>query len=51
MANKWNIGNEAKQLDKKTIKERMKIERSSLKKIFLALLIYFFFLTIFIAFL
>lgn len=51
MANKWNIGNEAKQLDEKSIKERMKIEGRSVKKIFMALLIYVFFLTIFLTFL
>lgn len=37
----WKIGEQAKKMDEKSIKERMKIERSSLKKILGALVIYF----------
>ncbi|MFX0070917.1 MAG: hypothetical protein ACFFAO_07490 [Candidatus Hermodarchaeota archaeon] len=48
MSNKWNIGSEARKLDEKSIKERMKIEGRSVKKIFIALLIYACVLTIFL---
>ena len=36
----WEIGKEASELDSKPIKERMKIEKSSIKKIGIALILY-----------
>ncbi|MFX1259764.1 MAG: hypothetical protein ACFFAN_18080 [Promethearchaeota archaeon] len=51
MAKEWNIGNEAKLLDEKSIKERMKIEGRSVKKMFVALLIYIAVMTLFIVYL
>ena len=54
MSKQWNledIGKEAKLLDEKNIKERMKIECRSIKKIFVALLIYIAVMTLFVVFL
>ncbi len=36
----WEIGKEARELDEKPILERAKIEKSSLKKIIIALIYY-----------
>jgi len=41
MAIGWDIGKEARELDEKSILERMKIEKHSIKKIVIALLFYF----------
>lgn len=41
MPNSWEIGKEAKELDEKTIFERMKIERRSIKRLAGAVVIYF----------
>ena len=38
---KWEIGEEAKELDQKTILERMKIPKHSIKKIAGAVFLYF----------
>jgi len=51
MSEKWDIGKEARLLDEKSIKERMKIEGRSIKKIFVALLIYIAVMTFFVVFL
>ncbi|MFX0040226.1 MAG: hypothetical protein ACFFAB_12875 [Candidatus Heimdallarchaeota archaeon] len=40
MSNSWEVGKEAQELDEKPIKERMKIERRSVKRIGYALIIY-----------
>ena len=40
MSKQWNIGDEARLLDEQSIKERMRIEGRSVKKIFVALIIY-----------
>lgn len=36
----WEIGKEASELDSKPLKERMKIEKSSIKKIGIAFIFY-----------
>ncbi|MFW9873577.1 MAG: hypothetical protein ACFFG0_10770 [Candidatus Thorarchaeota archaeon] len=36
----WEIGKEARELDKKPISERLKVESTSIKKIIFALLFY-----------
>ena len=41
MTNNWEIGKEARDLDEKTIFERMKIERRSIKRLGGAFAIYF----------
>jgi len=41
MPNSWEIGKEAKELDEKTIFERMKIESRSIKRVAGAFAIYF----------
>ena len=41
MPNNWEIGKEARDLDKKSISERMKIERRSIKRLAGAIVIYF----------
>ncbi|MFX0024683.1 MAG: hypothetical protein ACFE9S_20415 [Candidatus Hermodarchaeota archaeon] len=41
MSIKWEIGKEAQELDEKPIKERMKIERNSIKRVGYALILYF----------
>jgi len=41
MPNNWEIGKEARELDEKSISERMKIERRSIKRLAGALVIYF----------
>ena len=41
MPNNWEIGKEARDLDEKTISERMKIERRSIKRLAGAVVIYF----------
>ena len=41
MPNNWEIGEEARDLDGKTISERMKIERRSIKRLAGAFVIYF----------
>ena len=51
MSKQWNIGKEARLLDEKSIKERMKIEGRSIKKIFVTLLIYVAVMTVFMVFL
>ncbi|MFX1304456.1 MAG: hypothetical protein ACFE9X_13960 [Promethearchaeota archaeon] len=38
---RWEIGKEARELDEKPILERLKVEKSSKKKIGIALLCYF----------
>jgi hypothetical protein len=40
MPDNWEIGKEAKELDQKSIVERIKIEKRSIKKIIGALFIY-----------
>ena len=40
MLKSWEIGKEARELDKKPISERLRIERRSIKKITVALLFY-----------
>lgn len=40
MSVKWEIGKEARELDEKSISERLKVERSSKKKIGIALFCY-----------
>ena len=40
MADNWEIGKEARELDNKSMKERMKIEGRSIKKIVIALIFY-----------
>ncbi|MGQ4875512.1 MAG: hypothetical protein ACTSVV_05665 [Promethearchaeota archaeon] len=47
----WNIGTKAKQLDQKSISERLRIEKRSIRKMFVALGIYFIFIGIFTIFL
>jgi hypothetical protein len=47
MADRWEIGIEAQELDKKSISERMKVERSSIKKFIGALMIYSLFMVLF----
>ena len=47
MPKQWNIGKEARFLDEKSIKERMKIESRSLKKMIFAMLIYVCVMTLF----
>ena len=37
----WNIGEKAQQWDEKSVSERMKVEKRSLKKVIVALGIYF----------
>ncbi len=37
----WDIGQKAKELDEKTISERVKVDKRSLKKVMLAFLFYF----------
>ena len=51
MSREWNIGKEARFLDEKSVKERMKIEGRSIKKIFVAFLIYIAVMTLFMVFL
>jgi len=51
MQNNWEIGKEAKELDQKSISERIKIEKRSIKRIVGALLIYCFTITLFYFFL
>ena len=51
MAVKWEIGEEAKELDEKTILERMKIPTHSIKKIVGAVLLYFLTMGLFYIFL
>jgi len=51
MPDNWEIGKEAKELDQKSILERIKIEKSSIKKIIGVLLIYCFTMTLFYFFL
>ncbi len=41
MPNNWEIGKEARELDEKSISERMKIERRSIKRLAGAFVIYF----------
>ena len=41
MTNNWEIGKEARDLDEKTISERMKIEKRSIKRLAGAVVIYF----------
>ena len=41
MTNNWEIGKEARELNEKTIFERMKIERRSIKRLGGAFVIYF----------
>ncbi|MFX1418954.1 MAG: hypothetical protein ACFE9N_08560 [Promethearchaeota archaeon] len=36
----WEVGKEAQELDKKSIKERMKIEKRSIKRVGYALIFY-----------
>ena len=40
MADRWEIGKEAQELDNKSLSERMKIGRRSIKKLIGALIIY-----------
>lgn len=40
MTIKWEIGKEAQELDTKTIRERMKIQRCSINKIVIAISFY-----------
>ena len=40
MADRWEIGKEAQELDNKSLSERMKIGRRSIKKLIGALVIY-----------
>lgn len=47
MVESGQIGKEAQELDMKNISERMKISKSSLKKIFGAILVYLMFMTLF----
>ncbi|MHA1725660.1 MAG: hypothetical protein ACTSXH_12640 [Promethearchaeota archaeon] len=47
MKKKLEIGKEAKELDEKSFKERMKIDKDSLTKIIGALLIYLFVMLLF----
>ncbi|MFX0043460.1 MAG: hypothetical protein ACFE8L_11165 [Candidatus Hodarchaeota archaeon] len=51
MNNDWEIGIEAKELDNKHISERIKIEKSTFKKIVGALLIYLITMVVFSIFL
>jgi len=51
MSKQWNIGKEARLLDEKSIKQRMKIKGRSIKKIFVALLIYIAVMILFVVFL
>ncbi|MFX0188174.1 MAG: hypothetical protein ACFE8A_10605 [Candidatus Hodarchaeota archaeon] len=51
MSKQRNIGERARLLDDKNIKERMKIESRSIKKILVALLIYIAFMILFTVFL
>ena len=51
MSKQWNIGKEAMLLDEKSIQERMKIEGRSVKKMFVALLVYIPVMTLFMVFL
>ncbi|MFX1573828.1 MAG: hypothetical protein ACFFB0_13850 [Promethearchaeota archaeon] len=51
MPHNWEIGKEAKELDQKSISERIKIGKHSIKKIIGALLIYGFTMTLFYFFL
>lgn len=51
MSKQWNIGDEARLLNEQSLKKRMKIEGRSLKKIFLALIIYACIMTFFMVFL
>ena len=41
MPNNWEIGKEARDLDEKTISERMKINKRSIKRLAGAVVIYF----------
>ncbi|NVM44383.1 MAG: hypothetical protein HWN79_05655 [Candidatus Lokiarchaeota archaeon] len=41
MPNNWDIGQKARELDEKSISERVKIERHSIKRVAGALFIYF----------
>jgi hypothetical protein len=47
MPNNWEIGKEARELDEKTIIERMKIEKRSIKRLAGAFVIYFLTMTSF----
>ncbi len=47
MSNSLNIGNEAKTLDQKSLKERMKIKKRTWHKILLAILVYFLIMVLF----
>ncbi len=47
MPDNWEIGKEAKELDQKSILERIKIEKRSIKRIIGALLIYCFTMILF----
>lgn len=40
MSISWEVGKEARELDKKPLKERMKIERRSIKRVGYALIFY-----------
>ena len=40
MSGNWEIGTEAQELDKKPIKERMRIERRSIMRVGYALIVY-----------
>ncbi|MFX0072085.1 MAG: hypothetical protein ACFFAO_13435 [Candidatus Hermodarchaeota archaeon] len=51
MSKTLDIGKEAKQLDEKNIYHRMKINPQSIKKILIAIFIYFLFMYIFYIFL
>jgi len=41
MSKQWDIGKEAIELDEKNIRERMKVEKRSIKMILVAFVIYF----------
>ncbi|MFX1312725.1 MAG: hypothetical protein ACFFHD_08950 [Promethearchaeota archaeon] len=51
MPNDWEIGKEAKELDQKSISERVKIEKRSIKRIIVALCVYGITITLFYFFL
>jgi len=43
----WNIGSEAREIDSKSLKERLKIEKTTIKRIGFAVLFYFVTMVIF----
>lgn len=47
----WEIGKEARELDKRPIKERLRVEKRSIMKVSVALLFYFFIMVLFYFFL